>query len=120
MSGSVRAMPRVRKARQPRRRARLWLPVLALVVLLVIATPGLINLLVTYWWFSELGYGRVYTTELGAAWALGLAGAVVAFLVLKSLAVFVTRNAPAPGRAQVYRGLVRPRGNAPNAGLALR
>ena len=32
MSGSVRAMPRVRRARQPRRRARWWVPVLALVV----------------------------------------------------------------------------------------
>ena len=66
MSGSVRAMPRVRRARQPRRRSRLWVPVLALVVLLVIATPGLVNLLVTYWWFGELGYGSVYTTELVA------------------------------------------------------
>ena len=105
MSGSVRAMPRVRRARQPRRRARLWGVVLAL-VLLVIVTPGLVNLLVTYWWFGELGYGHVYATELAAAWALGLAGAVVAFLVLKSMAVFVTRIARAQGRAQVYRGWV--------------
>src|SRR5438270_6541211 len=98
-------MPRVRRARQPRRRGRLWVVVLALVVL-VSATPGLVNLLVTYWWFGELGYGHVYTAELAAAWALGLAGAVVAFLVLKSLAVFVTRIARAQGRAQVYRGWV--------------
>ena len=28
-------------------------------VVLVIATPGLVNLLVTYWWFGELGYSRV-------------------------------------------------------------
>src|SRR2546423_619038 len=98
-------MPRVRRGRQPRRRARLWVVVLALVVL-AIATPGLVNLLVTYWWFGELGYGRVYATELAAAWALGLAGAVVAFLVLKSMAVFVTRIARAQGRAQVYRGWV--------------
>jgi uncharacterized membrane protein (UPF0182 family) len=82
-----------------------WGVVLALVVL-VIATPGLVNLLVTYWWFGALGYGRVYATELAAAWALGLAGAVVAFLVLKSMAVFVTRIARAQGRARVYRGWV--------------
>src|SRR5919201_1148927 len=111
-------MPRVRRARQPRRRARLWGVVLALVVL-VLVTPGLVNLLVTYWWFGELGYGRVYTTELAAAWALGLAGAVVAFLVLKSMALFVTRIARAQGRAQVYRGWVPLAVNGAMAVLAL-
>lgn len=106
MSDSIRAMPRMRPVRSRRRRGRILWPLLALVVLLIIAAPGLVNTLVTYWWFGELGYGSVYTTRLVAAWGLGLAGLVVAFAVMKSLAIFVTRIARAQGRAQVYRGIV--------------
>ncbi len=105
MSDSIRAMPRVRRAR-PRRRGIIALPLVALIVVLLLATPALVNALVTYWWFGELGYANVFTTQLAAAWVLGVGGAVVSFLVLKSLAFFVTRIARAQGRAQAYRGAV--------------
>src|SRR5947199_8081934 len=91
-------MPRVRRGRQPRRRARLWVVVLALVVL-AIATPGLVNLLVTYWWFGELGYGRVYATELAAAWALGWPA--------RSSPSWCSRAWPCSSRASPVRRVVR-------------
>lgn len=119
MSDSIRAMPRIRPVRRRRWRARIGLSVLALVVVLVIATPGLVNALVNYWWFSELGYSSVYVTQLVAGWTLGLAGVVVAFAVIKSLAIFVTRIARAQGRAQVYRGIVPLAVNGAIAVLAL-
>lgn len=106
MGASIHAMPRSRAVRPPRRRYRFWLPLLALLIVLIFAAPGLVGALVTYWWFNELGYGRVFTTELAASWLLGLAGFVVGFLILKGLAFFVTRVARVQGRAQVYRGLV--------------
>jgi len=110
MSARPYAMPpRARSARGQRRGGRgpLWLALLALVVLLALATPGLVGMLVSYWWFNELGYSRVYTTGLAAGVLLGLAGTVVSFLILKGLSLFVTRVARAQGRAQGYHGVVR-------------
>ncbi len=85
----------------------LWLPILALLVLLALVTPGLVNVLVGYWWFGELGYANVYTTGIAAGIALGVAGTAVSFLILKGLSLFVTRVARRQGRGQAYRGLVR-------------
>ena len=105
MSDTIRAMPRRRAARRRPRRA-VWLTAAAVIVVLLFATPALVNLLVNYWWFRELGYGNVYTTELAAGWTLGVVGAVIAFAILWSLAQFVARVARAQGRTQAYRGRV--------------
>jgi len=120
MSASIRAMPRVQPARPRRRRGRVLLPVLlAILAIVAVATPGTVNLLVSYWWFQELGYGSVFTTQLGAGIALGVAGAVAAFVVLKALSFFVTRVARTQGRGQAYRGLVRLGVNAAILALAI-
>ncbi|MDQ2830081.1 MAG: UPF0182 family protein, partial [Chloroflexota bacterium] len=111
MSARMYEVPRSRPPRQGGgrrgRRGAFWLPILALLVLLALATPGAVSVLVTYWWFGELGYDNVYTTQIAAGIALGVAGAVVSFLIMKGLAFFVTRIARRQGRAQAYRGLVR-------------
>lgn len=104
MTATIHAMPRAPGKRRGRR--RLWIPLAAVLLLLLIVTPSSVNALVTYWWFNELGYGGVYTTELAATWAVGLLGAVVSFAILKGLAYVVTRVARAQGRAQSYTGIV--------------
>jgi len=114
VSSRIYEVPRSQRARpgRPVRGGRRggrawWLPLIVLLVLLALVTPGIVNALVTYWWFGELGYSNVYTTEIAAGIALGVAGTVVSFLILKGLAFFVTRVARRQGRAQAYRGLVR-------------
>ena len=62
MSDTIRAMPRMRPARRQRRPRRLWVPLAVLIVVLLLVTPGVVNLLVTYWWFGELGYQRLHHT----------------------------------------------------------
>ena len=47
----------------PTSRRRWWAPLLVVAILLLVAMPRLINTLVTYWWFGELGYSGVYTTK---------------------------------------------------------
>ncbi len=121
MNFNPRVMPRSIRPQRPRRSFLTFgLPIIvAVVILLLLTVPGLVGLLVNYWWFNELGASQVFTTQLWAGIGLGLTGAIVAALILKGLAFFVVRVARAQGRAQAYQGLVRLGVNAAIALLAI-
>lgn len=121
MTFNPRAVPRSIRPQRPQRSFLTFgLPIIAAVVILLLLTvPGLVGLLVNYWWFNELGASQVFTTQLWAAIGLGVGGTIVAALILKGLAFFVVRVARRQGRAQAYRGAVRLGVNAAIAVLAL-
>ncbi|HTT67870.1 MAG TPA: UPF0182 family protein [Gemmatimonadales bacterium] len=64
------------------RRIRLWLILLAAVVLALIVVPSLAGLLTDWWWFREVGFQVVFTRSVLARGDLFLAGFAVTALIL--------------------------------------
>ena len=81
----IRALPggRGRTALPPdlRGRARL-LGIVGFVLLGLTLLPFAASRLTDWLWYRELGFERVFLTKVGAQWALGLAGGLVALAVL--------------------------------------
>ena len=84
-----------------------WVILALLGVLVFVGNPLLTHFLVTYWWFGELGYTRVLVTEIAGSWALGLAGVVVSFTVMRLFCGMVAGIARRGGRAARYTGSTR-------------
>jgi uncharacterized membrane protein (UPF0182 family) len=73
----------------PQRRFAL---VLVALFFLVLAIPALAERITDWWWFREIGFERVFLLKLGAQWALGLAGGVLAFALIYGNARFALRG----------------------------
>ena len=65
------------------------------VLLLVIFASGIIDLIVDYFWFGEIGFAQIFTTILMAKVLTGIAFGLVAFLFVYlnlRIALFLTRG----------------------------
>ncbi len=80
----IRAIPGRRAAAGPpdaRQRARM-LVVAALLLVLFALVPFAVHRLADWLWYRDLGFERVFLTKIAAQWTLGIAGGLVAALIL--------------------------------------
>lgn len=62
------------------------------VFFLLLAVPAVAERLTDWLWFREVGFERVFLLKLGAQWALGLLGGVLAFALIYGNARFALRG----------------------------
>lgn len=75
----------------------LW--ILAILVLLVFFVgSNIVELLVDYIWMNTMGFGQIFSTILSAKIGLGVAGFLVAFVILWANFAFALRQAGGPAR----------------------
>ena len=97
----------------------LWPTILAIAALLFLFGGALVALYTDWLWFSDLGYGVVFTTRLFTSIKIGLLFGLAFFLVIYGNLWYARRIAPPPSAMSMEQQLLERLGRLARRGIGL-